>query len=76
MDIFTTLEERVEQIIAAYRGLQARVAALEEDNERLKAASSERVAELEERLATLEAERATLRERLEKVIGLLGSVEL
>ncbi|HPC84225.1 MAG TPA: cell division protein ZapB [Thermoanaerobaculaceae bacterium] len=76
MDIFVTLEERVEKIIAAYREQQARIAALEEDNERLKEGSSDRIAELEARLAALEAERATLRERLERLIALLGSVEV
>ena len=76
MDIFVTLEERVEKLIAAYREQQTRVAALEEENDRLKEGSSGRISELEERLAQLEAERTTLRERLERLIALLGSVEV
>ncbi|MGV8039859.1 MAG: hypothetical protein AB2L07_07220 [Thermoanaerobaculaceae bacterium] len=76
MDIFVTLEERVEKLIAAYREQQTRVAVLEEENDRLKEGSSGRISELEERLALLEAERTTLRERLERLIALLGSVEV
>lgn len=76
MDIFAALEDRVERIIASHRALQARVAALEEENERLEKGSAGRVAELEGRLAQLEGERAALRERLERLLALLGSVEL
>lgn len=76
MDIFVTLEERVEKLIAAYREQQTRVAVLEEENDRLKEGSSGRISELEERLALLEAERTTLRKRLERLIALLGSVEV
>ncbi|HPW54738.1 MAG: cell division protein ZapB [Thermoanaerobaculaceae bacterium] len=76
MDIFVTLEERVERIIASYREQQTRLAVLEQENESLKESESGRIAELEQRLAGLEAERAALRERLERLIALLGSVEL
>lgn len=76
MDIFDTLEERVGKVIAAYREQQTRVAALEEENERLKEGSDGHVRELEERLATLEAERGALRERLERLLALVGSVEV
>lgn len=75
MDIFTTLEERIEKVIAAYREQQSRLAALEEENQRLREGTSS-VTTLEERLATLEAERAEMRERLERLIALIGSVEL
>lgn len=76
MDIFDTLEERVSKVIAAYREQQTRVAALTEENERLKEGSTGRVSELEERIATLEAERGALRERLERLLALIGSVEV
>lgn len=75
MDIFTTLEERIEKVIAAYREQQSRLATLEEENQRLRDGASS-VATLEERLAALEAERAAMRERLERLIALIGSVEL
>ncbi|HNX51422.1 MAG TPA: cell division protein ZapB [Thermoanaerobaculaceae bacterium] len=74
MDIFTTLEERIEKVIAAHRELQARVATLEEENQRLREGATS-IAGLEERLATFEAERASMRERLERLIALIGSVE-
>jgi FtsZ-binding cell division protein ZapB len=75
MDIFTTLEERIEKVIMAYREQQTRVATLEEDNQRLREGASS-VTALEERLAALEAERAAMRERLERLIALIGSVEV
>lgn len=75
MDIFTTLEERIEKVIAAYREQQSRLATLEEENQRLRDGASS-VATLEERVAALEAERASMRERLERLIALIGSVEL
>jgi FtsZ-binding cell division protein ZapB len=75
MDIFTTLEERIEKVIAAYREQQTRVAALEEENQRLREGATS-VAALEERVATFEAERASMRERLERLIALIGSVEV
>jgi FtsZ-binding cell division protein ZapB len=75
MDIFTTLEERIEKVIAAYREQQTRVAALEEENQRLREGATS-VTALEERVATFEAERASMRERLERLIALIGSVEV
>ena len=35
MDVFVALEERVEKLITGYKELQARVAALEEENRKL-----------------------------------------
>ena len=75
MDIFTTLEERIEKVIAAYREQQTRLATLEEENQRLREGTSS-VTALEERLVTLEAERVSMRERLERLIALIGSVEV
>ena len=57
MDVFGKLEERIDKLVTAYKGLQARVVPYVEENERLREEASS-VTALEERLATLEAERA------------------
>jgi regulator of replication initiation timing len=75
MDIFVALEERVEKLIAGYRELQARVAALEEENRKLQG-GDEATAHLTERIVELEAERSEMRTRLEKLLKSLAVLEL
>ena len=75
MDIFAALEERVEKLITGYRDLQARIAALEEENRKLQA-GDEATAHLTERIVQLEAERAEIRARLEKLLKSVASLEL
>ncbi|HVN32191.1 MAG TPA: cell division protein ZapB [Thermoanaerobaculaceae bacterium] len=75
MDIFATLEERVEKLITGYKELQARVAALEEENRKLQA-GDEGTAHLTERIVELEAERNEIRARLEKLLKNVAALEL
>jgi len=75
MDIFVTLEERVEKLITGYKELQARVAALEEENRKLQA-GDEGTTHLTERIVELEAERSEIRARLEKLLKNVAALEL
>ncbi len=72
MDAFNALENRVGRLIEAYRQLKERVAALEQENERLRQASgSAQVAQLQQRVAALEGERSEVRTRLERLLGVI-----
>jgi FtsZ-binding cell division protein ZapB len=75
MEVFGKLEERIEAVIVAYKGLQSRVAELEEENRTLR---QERITDstLTSRLEELELERTEIRARLEKVLHTLAAVEL
>jgi regulator of replication initiation timing len=75
MDVFVALEERVEKLIKGYKELQARVAALEEENRRLQA-GDEATAHLTERIVELEAERSEIRTRLAKLLKSVAALEL
>jgi uncharacterized protein involved in exopolysaccharide biosynthesis len=75
MDVFAALEERVEKLIGAYKALQSRVAALEEENEKLRT-GGEAASQLGPRVAELESERDAVRTRLEKLLRTLGGLEL
>jgi FtsZ-binding cell division protein ZapB len=75
MDVFETLEERINRLIEAYRGLEARVDELEAENRELRGSGSDS-AELHGRIATLESEREELRGRLERVIARLESLDI
>ncbi len=75
MDVFAALEERVEKLITAYRELQARVAALEGENAKLRA-GGEAASSLTSRISELEAERDDVRVRLEKLLKNLVALEL
>ena len=75
MEVFVKLEERIEALIAAYKGLQERVAELEEENRTLRH-DKESDASLATRVTELEEERGEVRARLEKVLKTLAAVEL
>jgi FtsZ-binding cell division protein ZapB len=75
MEVFVKLEERIEALIAGYKGLQDRVAELEEENRVLRH-EKESDASLASRVAELEKERGEIRARLEKVLATLAAVEL
>jgi len=76
MDAFATLEEKVEQLIGAYRRAQLRVAELEEETRVLREATSGETGDLQQRVDALEAERSELRSRLEKLVATLDAIEL
>ena len=76
MDAFATLEEKVEQLIGAYRRAQLRVAELEEETRVLREATSGETGNLQQRVDALEAERSELRSRLEKLVATLDAIEL
>jgi len=76
MDAFATLEEKVEQLIGAYRRAQLRVAELEEETRVLREATSGETGDLQQRVDALEAERFELRSRLEKLVATLDAIEL
>jgi FtsZ-binding cell division protein ZapB len=76
MDAFAALEKKVEQLIGAYRTLQARVVELEDENRTLRTSAGGAGTELKERVDRLEAEREALRERLAKLLGAVDSIEL
>lgn len=73
MDAFTNLEKKVERLIAAYQELQARIAELTAENDKLKAATAGGGSQ---RLDELEAERAELRERLAVLVGRIDEIDL
>lgn len=73
MEIFATLENKVEQLIAAFHEMQERLAAVEEENERLRALTSDD--DLRQRIDQLEGERSALRERLEKLVEKISDIE-
>jgi prefoldin subunit 5 len=75
MDVFVALEERVEKLIAAYKELQSRVAALEQENTRLRA-GGDAASELTSRVEELEAERNEIRDRLDKLLKSIAALEL
>jgi FtsZ-binding cell division protein ZapB len=75
MDIFNTLEKKIDKLVAAYRELQEKVATLEQENKHLKASGNDSTA-LSKRVAELEAERTEVRERLDRVVKNLASLEL
>jgi cell division protein FtsB len=75
MDVFVALEERVEKLITGYRELQARAAALEAENQKLRS-GDEGTAHLSERIVQLEAERNEIRTRLEKLLKNVAALEL
>ena len=75
MDVFAALEDRVEKLIAAYKQLQARVAALEEENARLRT-GGEASSQLEARISELESERDEVRARLEKLLKSVVALEI
>jgi FtsZ-binding cell division protein ZapB len=75
MDVFVALEERVEKLITGYKELQSRVAALEEENQKLRS-GDEATAHLSERIVQLEAERNEVRTRLEKLLKNVAALEL
>ena len=75
MDVFVALEERVEKLIVAYKELQSRVAALEQENTRLRA-GGDATSELTSRVGELESERNEIRDRLEKLLKSLVALEL
>jgi len=75
MDVFNALEERIEKVIAAYSQARARIVELEEENGRLRDGSQDSQG-LTGRVAELEAERDEVRQRLEKVLAALSSLEL
>jgi FtsZ-binding cell division protein ZapB len=75
VDIYEALEQRVEALITAYRELQKRVIALEEENRSLKGGSEE-TERLTGRITELESERDEVRGRLEKVVKSLSELEV
>jgi chromosome segregation ATPase len=75
MDVYAALEERVEKLITAYKELQSRAAALQEENEKLRAGGDGPV-RLTSRIAELESERNEIRTRLEKLLKNLSVLEL
>lgn len=75
MDVFVALEERVEKLITAYKELQSRVAALEQENTKLRA-GGEATSQLTSRISELESERDEIRARLEKLLKSLVALEL
>ncbi len=75
MDVFEALEERINRLIEAYRGLEARVDELGAENRELRG-SGDGSADLRGRIAALESEREELRGRLERVISRLESLDI
>lgn len=75
MDIFETLEERVDALISAYRELQSKVASLEEENHSLRGGGDE-IERLKARVGELESERDEVRTRLEKVVKALSALDV
>ncbi|HSL18129.1 MAG TPA: hypothetical protein VLB51_09525 [Methylomirabilota bacterium] len=78
--VLQQLEERTEQLIAAYRGEAARAAELESEVAELRGKVSELESKLadgsdvEARVKELEGQRDQLADRLEKVLGLIDGV--
>ena len=75
MDVFAALEERVEKLITGYKELQSRLAALEEENQKLRP-GDEAGSHLSERIIQLETERSEIRARLEKLLKNVAALEL
>jgi regulator of replication initiation timing len=75
MDVFAALEERVEKLITGYKELQSRLAALEEENRKLRS-GDEGSSHLSERIVQLETERSEIRARLEKLLKNVAALEL
>jgi len=75
MDVFAALEERVEKLITGYKELQSRLAALEEENRKLRS-GDEASSHLSERIIQLETERSEIRARLEKLLKNVAALEL
>jgi FtsZ-binding cell division protein ZapB len=76
MDVFTALEKKVERLIEAYRELQTRTTSLEEENGRLRDAAAGDTDELKARITELEQERSDLRERLERLLSTIETIDL
>ncbi|MGE5235723.1 MAG: cell division protein ZapB [Acidobacteriota bacterium] len=75
MDVFDALEQRLTRLIEAYRGLEARVRELEEENRGLREGSGD-LDTLKARISQLEAERDGVRQRLERVLEKFESLDL
>lgn len=79
-NVLQQLEERTEQLIAAYRNEAARAAGLESEVAELRGKVSELESKLadgsdvEARVKELEGQRDQLADRLEKVLGLIDGV--
>jgi FtsZ-binding cell division protein ZapB len=74
MDMIADLEERIDRLVQGYAALRSRVAELEEENGKLRGDGGG-VEALTQRISELENERNAVRERLEKLLQNVSSIE-
>ncbi len=78
LERFSHLEDKIFRVVEAFKTIKKENEALREDNHKLKAAVEElqqNEVSAQENLAHLQEEREALRERVEKALSLLATVE-
>jgi FtsZ-binding cell division protein ZapB len=79
LERFSHLEDKIHRVVEAFKTIRKENEGIKADNQKLKEeiqALSNTSATQQEALVSLQKEREALRERVEKALGLLGTLEV